>query len=124
MVTQENCLVFNSIKYAICDPQIIFYGDLYMADGIKPDPADVQSIANIPVPMDIQQFQSLLGMINFMHPFVTYVTSYNTFQETPARNRNTFQQPFRYSDHVKNMGECIPQRLWHLPPTRGETHCA
>ena len=46
-----------------------------MADNIKPDPAIVQCITNMPpLHTDIQQLQSLLAMINFMQLFVPHIS--------------------------------------------------
>ena len=45
-----NGLVFNSDKCFIKEKSIIFFGNTYIADGIKPDLAKVRDIQNMPTP--------------------------------------------------------------------------
>ena len=47
---QEQDLVFNSSKCSISHPQISFYGAIFTAQGMKPDPAKVQALQDLPVP--------------------------------------------------------------------------
>ena len=55
---QEQGLVFNSSKCLICQPQIFFYGTIFTAQGMKPDPAKVQALQDLPAPQNPKQFQS------------------------------------------------------------------
>ena len=47
---QEHGLVFNSSKCSICQPQISFYGAIFTAQGMKPDPPKVQALQDLPAP--------------------------------------------------------------------------
>ena len=48
---KETGLVFNSDKCTIRQPEISFFGNIYSKDiGIRPDPAKVHDIQNMPVP--------------------------------------------------------------------------
>ena len=47
-VTKEIGLIFNYTKCDIQHPQISFSGCMFIADGIKPDPAKIQGIVDMP----------------------------------------------------------------------------
>ena len=54
----KNGLVFNSHKCSIRKPQITFYGAIFAAQGMKPDPAKVQALQDLPTPENQKQLQS------------------------------------------------------------------
>ena len=47
IATQQG-LVFNSSMCAICQSQISFYGAIFTAQGMRPDPAKVQALQELP----------------------------------------------------------------------------
>ena len=47
---QDHGLVFNSNKSSICQPQISFYGAIFTAQGMKPDPVKVHALQDLPAP--------------------------------------------------------------------------
>ena len=51
-------LVFNSSKCAINQSQSSFYGAIFTVQGMKPDPAKVQTKPNLPAPEIKQKLQS------------------------------------------------------------------
>ena len=64
-----------------------------MAHGIKPDPARVQSSADIPISsldMDFQELQSLLIMINFIEPFGSHMLHHTTLLRAFLKINNIF----------------------------------
>ena len=63
---QDHGLVFNSNKCSIHQPQISFYGATFTAQGMKPDPAKVQALQDLPTPHNPKQLQSFLGLINYL----------------------------------------------------------
>ena len=44
---------------------------------MKPNPEQIQRSTEMPL-SDLQQLQSLVGMINFMHPYITHLSHYTT----------------------------------------------
>ena len=48
----------------------------HSADGISPDPAKIQGMLDLPPPEDTTQLQSVLGMVNFMQPFMLHLSHY------------------------------------------------
>ena len=82
---QDHGLVFNSNKCSIHQPQILFYGTIFMVQGMKPDPVKVQALQDLPAPHTPKQLQSFLGLVNHLQPFIPSLASKTTFlceQET------------------------------------------
>ena len=76
--SQEQGFLYNSTKCSIKQPQISFFGRTFSAEGMKPNPAKIQGILHLPTPKDTTQLQSFLGMVNFMQPFVPYLSHHTT----------------------------------------------
>jgi len=67
---QEKGLVFNSAKCDIKKKTISFFGNIYTEEGIKPDPAKVNDIANMPSPTNKDELRRFLGMITYLNQFI------------------------------------------------------
>ena len=72
-------LVFNSNKCHISQPRITFYGTIFSAQGIKPDPMKIQALQDLPTPQSQKQLQSFLGLVNYLQPFLPGIASKTTF---------------------------------------------
>ena len=72
-------LMFNSSKCAICKSQISFYGTIFTVQGMRPDPAKVQALQDLPTPQNPKQLQSFLGLINYLQPFLPNLAAKTTF---------------------------------------------
>ena len=70
---------FNSNKCHISQPQITFYGTIFSAQGIKPDPMKIQALQDLPTPQLQKQLQSFLGLVNYLQPFLPGIASKTTF---------------------------------------------
>ena len=62
--------VFNSTKCSINQSSISFFGNVYSAAGIGPDPTKVKYINEMPVPQDRDDLQRFLGMVKYMGGFI------------------------------------------------------
>lgn len=67
---QEKGLVFNPDKCAIGLSQVSFFGHVYSASGVSPDPAKVDAIRKIERPKTVAELQSFLGMCTYLSPFI------------------------------------------------------
>ena len=47
---KEHDIVFNSAKCHIRQPQIAFYGAVFTAQGMWPDPTKIQALQDLPTP--------------------------------------------------------------------------
>ena len=83
---QGHGLVFNSSKCAICKSHISFYGTIFTAQGMRPDPAKVQALQDLPTPQNPKQLQSFLGLINYLQPFLPNLAAKTTFLRDQVTN--------------------------------------
>jgi hypothetical protein len=69
-VAKQEGLVFNSSKCLIKVKEIPFFGQVYSADGVKPDPERVKAIRQLPEPESKQEVREFLGIATYMSPYV------------------------------------------------------
>ena len=69
-VCQKEGLVLNSKKLELRRERVTFFGAEYSAQGMHPDPKKVQGITEMTAPVDKQQLQSFVGMVNYMGTFI------------------------------------------------------
>lgn len=73
-VAREEGLIFNYDKCEINRPSIKFFGMLYDADGVHPDPDKVKAIQEMDTPQSAKQLQEFLGMVTYLSPFLPHVS--------------------------------------------------
>ena len=73
----KNGLVFN--KCHIFKPQITFYGNIFTAAGMKPNPIKVQALQDLPTPQNQKEIQSFLELVNYLQPFPPDIATKTTF---------------------------------------------
>ena len=59
-------LTLNRQKCEFYTPRVIFYGWVFSGDGMKPDPAKINTIVNMQTPTNVSECHSLLGMTNYI----------------------------------------------------------
>ena len=67
-------LVFNKSKCFIKVPEITFFGSVYSQNGVHPDPARIAEIQSLPPPASKQMLMSLLGMVQYLAPFLPHLS--------------------------------------------------
>ena len=67
---QSKGLTLNKKKCQFSQSQIKFFGYIFTADGISPDPEKVESIKSTPAPTNCQELRSFLGMVNYCGRFI------------------------------------------------------
>ena len=82
IIARQHGLVFNLEKCQIKKPRITFFGVVYDAEGVHPDPEKVEAINAIPEPQGTQELQSFLGIATYMAPFIPSLSS----MSEPLRN--------------------------------------
>ena len=66
----EKGLVFNSTKCHINQNSVTFFGNIYTAEGIRPDPDKVRDIQQMPSPQNKEDAQRFLGMLTYLTQFI------------------------------------------------------
>ena len=70
---------FNSAKCHIRQPQIAFYGAIFTGQGMQLDPSKIQAFQDLPAPDSQTKLQSLLGLINYLQPFILGLSTKTLF---------------------------------------------
>ena len=63
---KQNNLKLNKGKCILGVKELVFLGDVISSEGVKPDPAKVSAIHNMPRPTNKQGVQRFLGMITYL----------------------------------------------------------
>ena len=71
-------------KCHIRETKITFFGKLFDAEGVHPDPKKVQAIRAIQELQDTQELQTFLGIAGYMAPFIPNLSA--TCMSEPLRN--------------------------------------
>ena len=83
---QGQGLVFNSSKYAFHQSKISFYGTIFTVQGMRPDPAKVKALQDLPAPQNPKQLQSFISLVNYLQPFLPSLASKTTFLREQVTN--------------------------------------
>ena len=89
-VCQKEGLVLNSKKLELRRERVTFFGAKYSAQGMHPDPKKVQGITEMTAPMDKQQLQSFLGMVNYMGTFIPNLSHHTELLRAMLKKDNMF----------------------------------
>ena len=63
-------LRLNSLKMELRKPEVKFMGHVISKEGLKPDPAKVKAVEDMPQPSCKQEVLSLLGFVNYLSRFL------------------------------------------------------
>ena len=99
---QDQGLIFNSSKCAICQSQTSFYGTIFTVQGMRPDLANVQALQDLPAPQDSKQLQSFLGLINYLQPFLPGLVTKTTFLREQVPNWDWSPSTDQAFHHLKS----------------------
>ncbi len=67
---REQNVKFNSKKMQYKTTSVTYMGNIITKDGVKPDPAKVKAIVDMPTPKDKSDVQRLLGMVSYLSSFI------------------------------------------------------
>ena len=69
-ITHKYDLVFNPQKTHVKAQAVNFFGYLYDANGVHPDPGKVDAVHALPAPTNITELQEFLGLVTYLSPFI------------------------------------------------------
>lgn len=67
---QQHGLLVKPQKCTLCTKEIKYLGHLISGKGVRPDPAKVAALRDMPAPSNVTQLQSFLGFANYYRLFV------------------------------------------------------
>lgn len=102
---------FNPKKIQMKQSEITYMGRKISADGIQPDPAKVEAVIEMPQPEDVKGVQRLLGMVNFMSPFIPNMSTITS----PLRDLLKKDVPWNGSHEQTNAVNKLKQILSREP---------
>ena len=71
-------LVFNPQKTHMKAQAINFFGCLYNANGVHPDPEKVDAIHALPAPTNVTELQEFLGLVTYLSPIIPGLSTLTT----------------------------------------------
>ena len=77
-VAHKYGVVFNPQKMHVKAPTVNFFGCLYNANGVHPDPEKVNAVHALPVPTNVTELQEFLGMVMYLSPFILGLSTLTT----------------------------------------------
>ena len=84
---QEKGLTLNAKKCSFLQPTLEFFGQIFSAEGTRPDPKRVTDLQNMPTPTNAQEVRSLLGMANYSSKYIrNYATITSPLRELMKKN--------------------------------------
>ena len=99
----------NPRKVKFIAPQVCFFGNMLMKDGIKPHPRKVKAIQNWPIPEDQQQLQSFLGLVNYLSHFIPGVSDLRK----PIQSRLDADTPFIWTGTHTEAFNLLKSKITH-----------
>ena len=107
MVARQHGNVFNLDKCKIKEPQITFFGIVYDAEGVHPDPQKVEAIKAITEPQAAQELQSFLDIATYT---ASFILNLSTMSE-PLRNLLKKHSDVQWSSSHSAAFESIKQSI-------------
>ncbi len=106
LVARQHGLIFNLDKCRIKQPRT-FFGMLFNAEGVHPDPKKIEAIKAIQEPQDAQELQTFLGIATYMAPFIPNLSA----MSEPLRNLLKKDTDFQWSSSHSTAFESIKQAI-------------
>ena len=84
---QEKGLTLNANKCSFLQPSLEFFGQIFSAEGTRPDPKRIIDLQNMSTPTNAQEVRSLLGMANYSSRYIrNYATITSPLRELTKKN--------------------------------------
>ena len=127
----ERCRIkgikLNNDKLKLRCKEVKFMGHVICQDGLKPDPAKVQGIAEMPTPSSKQDVKRLLGMVNYLQKFASNLSAITAPIRDVLKDGNQFrwdeQVQGRSFKQVKEILSAAPVLKFFDPKEEVEIQC-
>ena len=107
----ENGLTLNATKCKLLTSSLSFFGQVFSAEGRKPDPARIIDLQKAQVPKNVHEVRSFLGMVNYSS---RYIADYATITE-PLRALTKKNSRFIWNTAHQEAFDNLKEALTHAP---------
>ena len=125
-VAEEEGLSFNSEKCQIRVKEIPFFGQIYNADGVRPDPERVEAIRELPSPETKTELQEFLGIATYMSTYVPRLSHHTAVLRELLKSDVEFEWTPSHEEafvRVKNI-LCEETILAYFDPAKPCKYCS
>jgi hypothetical protein len=98
-------------KCYFCFPNIHFLGHVVGREGIRPDPEKIEKIKNFPIPMNLTQLRSALGLFSYYRKFIKDFSKIAKPMLTLLKK----EAPFEWTEKQQRAFDYLKERLVQAP---------
>jgi hypothetical protein len=98
-------------KCYFCFPNIHFLGHVVGREGIRPDPVKIEKIRNFPIPTNLTQLRSALGLFSYYRKFIKDFSKI----AKPMLLLLKKETPFQWTDKQQRAFDYLKERLIQAP---------
>ena len=88
-------------------PAINFFGCLYDANGVHPDPEKVDALYALPAPMNVTELKEFLNMMTYLSPFICGLSTLTTPLQELLRKDGDFTWNANYEAAFQQVKQAI-----------------
>jgi hypothetical protein len=113
--------VLKSEKFYICkakssfaQKEVKYLGHIVDKQGIRPDPNKVEAVQTWPVPKNVHDVRSFLGLVNYFQKFIEHYSKI----AVPLTNLTKKSHPWVWTGRCQDAFELLKQKLIEAPLLR------
>ena len=117
---RENQITLNPRKCKVAQESVQFAGYIINSEGISADPNKVKTISNFPVPKNITDLRSFMGLVNQIGYFSPNISKSATPLRSLMSDKNIFKWSNEHNEAFNRVKEalCEPPILNHYDPNK------
>eukprot|EP00118_Oscarella_pearsei_P024025 m.296592 g.296592 ORF g.296592 m.296592 type:complete len:311 (+) comp40764_c1_seq17:319-1251(+) len=116
---REKGIVLNVAKLKLRQHQVIYWGHLFTAEGIRPDPKKVTAITRMARSTDVLAVQRLIGVVGYLAKFVPSLADLCA----PLRALTVKDANWKWSASQESAFQQIKEAITTAPVLRKEAYC-
>ena len=117
-ITHKYDLVFNPQKTRVKAQAVNFFGCLYNANGVHPDPGKVNAVHALPAPTNITELQEFLGLVTYLSSFILGLSTLTSPLQELLKKDTDFIWNHTYNTTFEQIKEAVisDTTLWYFDP--------
>jgi hypothetical protein len=113
VLKRENFYVCKA-KSSFAQKEVKYLGHIVDKQGIRPDPKKVEAVQTWPVPKNIHDVSSFLGLVNYLQKFIEHYSEI----AVPLTNLTKKSHPWVWTGRCQDAFELLKQKLIEAPLLR------